>query len=80
MLSVPLPFLAGLIFALSLFHSLKGVEAVGSRRYFIAFLLLYALQGMIVGLHFGYGVNALALFQPVTQPACRRSPISPSGH
>lgn len=61
-----MPFLAGLIFALSLFHSLKGVEAVGSRRYFIAFLLLYALQGMIVGLHFGYGVNALALFQPVT--------------
>ncbi|MDE1159868.1 MAG: AraC family transcriptional regulator [Neorhizobium sp.] len=66
MLSVPLPFLAGLIFALSLFHSLKGVEAAGSRRYFIAFLVLYALQGMIVGLHFGYGVNALALFQPVT--------------
>jgi AraC-like DNA-binding protein len=65
-LSVPLPFLAGLVFALTLYRSLKGVDAPGSRRYFFAFLILYALQGVIVGLHFGYGVKALAPVQPVT--------------
>lgn len=66
MLSVPLPFLAGLVFALTLYRSLRGVEAPGSRRYFFAFLILYALQGVIVGLHFGYGVKALAPVQPIT--------------
>lgn len=66
MLSVPLPLIAGLVFALVLHHSLKGVEARGSRRYFKAFLVFYALQGMIVGIHFGYGVAALAPIQPVT--------------
>lgn len=66
MLSVPLPFLAGLVFALTLYRSLKGVDAPGSRRYFFAFLVLYALQGVIVGLHFGYGVKALAPVQPIT--------------
>jgi AraC-like DNA-binding protein len=65
-LSVPLPFLAGLVFALTLYRSLKGVDAPGSRRYFFAFLILYALQGVIVGLHFGYGVKALAPVQPIT--------------
>jgi len=65
-LSVPLPFLAGLVFALTLYRNLKGVEAPGSHRYFFAFLILYALQGVIVGLHFGYGVKALAPVQPVT--------------
>ncbi len=66
MLSVPLPFLAGLVFALTLHRSLKGVETPGSRRYFFAFLILYALQGLIVGLHFGYGIKALAPIQPIT--------------
>lgn len=66
MLSVPLPFLAGLVFALTLYRNLKGVETPGSYRYFFAFLILYALQGVIVGLHFGYGVKALAPVQPVT--------------
>lgn len=66
MLTIPLPFIAGLIFALVLHHSLKGVEAPGSRRYFVAFLILYALQGVVVGLHFGYGVKALAPIQPIT--------------
>ncbi|CAN7146800.1 helix-turn-helix domain-containing protein [Neorhizobium sp. LjRoot104] len=66
MLSVPLPFLAGLVFALTLYRSLKGVETPGSRRYFFAFLILYALQGVIVGLHFGYGIKALAPVQPIT--------------
>ncbi|MCQ1573570.1 AraC family transcriptional regulator [Neorhizobium galegae] len=66
MLSVPLPFLAGLVFALTLYRSLKGVDAPGSRRYFFAFLILYALQGVIVGLHFGYGIKALAPVQPIT--------------
>ncbi len=66
MLAIPLPFIAGLIFALVLHHSLKGVEAPGSRRYFVAFLILYALQGVVVGLHFGYGVRQLAPIQPIT--------------
>lgn len=66
MLSVPLPFLAGLVFVLTLYRTLKGVETSGSRRYFFAFLALYALQGLIVGLHFGYGVEALAPVQPIT--------------
>ncbi|TNM66306.1 helix-turn-helix domain-containing protein [Aliirhizobium smilacinae] len=66
MLAIPLPFIAGLIFALVLHHSLKGVEAPGSRRYFVAFLILYALQGVVVGLHLGYGVKQLAPIQPIT--------------
>ncbi len=74
MLSVPLPFIAGLIFVLVLHQSLKGVEAHGSRRYFAAFLILYALQGVIVGLHFGYGVKALAVLQPVN--AALMSPLA----
>ncbi len=66
MLAIPLPFIAGLIFVLVLHHSLKGVEAPGSRRYFVAFLILYALQGVVVGLHLGYGLRQLAPIQPIT--------------
>lgn len=66
MLSVPLPFIAGLVVALILYRNLKGVEAPGSRRYLLAFLCLYAVQGMIIGLRFGYGVEPLMLVQPVT--------------
>lgn len=66
MIAIPLPFIAGLIFVLVLHHSLKGVETPGSRRYFVAFLVLYALQGVVVGLHFGYGVKELAPVQPIT--------------
>ncbi|MCJ9671023.1 MULTISPECIES: AraC family transcriptional regulator [unclassified Neorhizobium] len=66
MLSVPLPFLAGLVFALTLYRSLKGVELPGTRRYFYAFLVLYAFQGVGVGLRFGYGVDGLVPFLPIT--------------
>lgn len=66
MLSVPLPFLAGLVFALTLYRSLKGVELPGTRRYFHAFLVLYAFQGVGVGLRFGYGVNGLVPLLPIT--------------
>lgn len=69
MLSVPLPFIVGLVFALTLYRNLKGVEAPGSRRYFIVFLVAYALQGIIIGLRFGYGLDALHLVQPVTAAA-----------
>jgi AraC-like DNA-binding protein len=69
LLSVPLPFLAGLVFALTLRDSLKGVDLPGSRRYFHVFLALYALQGVGVGLRFGYGVDGLALFLPITASA-----------
>jgi AraC-like DNA-binding protein len=65
-LSVPLPFLAGLAFALTIYDSMKGVDAPGTRRYFHAFLLLYALQGVGVGLRFGYGVESLNLVLPIT--------------
>ncbi|MEQ1403961.1 AraC family transcriptional regulator [Rhizobium sp. YS-1r] len=64
--SIPLPFLAGLVFALTLYRSLKGVEVPGTRRYFYAFLVLYALQGVGIGLRFGYGVEWLAPFLPVS--------------
>ncbi|MFB9949924.1 helix-turn-helix domain-containing protein [Rhizobium puerariae] len=69
MLSVPLPFIAGLVFALALYRSLKGVEVSGTRRYFHAFLVLYALQGVGIGLRFGYGVERLAPFLPVSASA-----------
>lgn len=68
-LSIPLPFLAGLIIALTLHANLKGVSAPGPRWVFTAFLLFYALQGVIIGLRFGYGVEALAPVQPVTAAA-----------
>jgi AraC-like DNA-binding protein len=66
LLSVPLPFVAGLAFALTLYRNLRGVETSGSRRYLFVFLGAYALQGMIVGLRFGYGVEALVPVQPIT--------------
>ncbi|MCO5732643.1 AraC family transcriptional regulator [Rhizobium sp. SSA_523] len=66
MLSVPLPFIAGLVIAAILFRSLNGVDVPGSRRYLNAFLCLYAVQGMIIGLRFGYDVRPLSLVQPVT--------------
>ena len=69
MLSVPLPFLAGLVFAVVVYRSLKGVDAAGPRHTFLAFIVLYALQGMIVGLRFGYGIDALGFVQPVTAAA-----------
>jgi AraC-like DNA-binding protein len=65
-LNIPLPFLAGLAVVLVLHHSLKGVKAPRSRFYFIAFFAIYALQGLIVGLHFGYGLDGLGKLQPVT--------------
>lgn len=66
MLSIPLPFIAGLVFVLTLYPGLKGAEAPLARRYFAAFLALYAGQAVIVSLRFGYGVSALAPVQPVT--------------
>ena len=66
MLSVPLPFIVGLVFALTLYRNLRGVETPGSRRYFTVFLVAYALQGIIIGLRFGYGVEFLHLVQPAT--------------
>lgn len=69
MFSIPLPFIAGLVFALTLSRSLKGVEVPGTRRYFYAFLILYALQGIGIGLRFGYGVERLAPFLPVSAAA-----------
>jgi hypothetical protein len=66
LLSVPLPFISGLVFALTLYRSLKGVETPGPRRYFLFFLMTYALQGMLVGLRFGYGIETLAIIQPAT--------------
>lgn len=69
MLSIPLPFIVGLVFALTLYRNLKGVETPGSRRYFTVFLIAYALQGIIIGLRFGYGVEWLHLVQPATAAA-----------
>ena len=69
MLSVPLPFIVGLVFALTLYRNLKGVETSGSKRYFTIFLIAYALQGIIIGLRFGYGVEWLHLVQPITAAA-----------
>jgi AraC-like DNA-binding protein len=65
-LNIPLPFLVGLVVVLVLHRSLKGVEEPRCRLYFLAFFTLYALQGLIVGLHFGYGLEALGKLQPVT--------------
>lgn len=41
-----LAFPVGFVFAVVVHRSLKGVEAVGPRHIFLAFILLYALQGM----------------------------------
>ncbi|MFD1744753.1 helix-turn-helix domain-containing protein [Rhizobium helianthi] len=66
MLSIPLPFIVGLVIALTLYRNLKGVETPGSKRYFVVFLMAYAMQGAIIGLRFGYGVEWLHVVQPVT--------------
>lgn len=69
MLTIPLPFFAGFIFVLTLHLSLKGVEVAGTRRIFNAFLALYAAQGVGIGLRFGYGVESLVPFLPITASA-----------
>ncbi len=69
MLTIPLPFFAGLVFVLTLHLSLKGVELPGPRRAFNAFLALYAAQGIGIGLRFGYGVESLVPLLPVTASA-----------
>jgi AraC-like DNA-binding protein len=66
LLNVPLPVLVGLAVVLTLYRSLKGIEVPGSRIYLAAFLTLYAVQGIIVGLRFGYDVHVLELIQPLT--------------
>lgn len=66
MLNIPLPFFAGLVFALTLHQSLKGVDVPGARRVFNVFLALYAWQGIGIGLRFGYGVESLMPFLPIT--------------
>ncbi|MDP9839400.1 AraC-like DNA-binding protein [Neorhizobium huautlense] len=69
MLTIPLPFFAGLVFVLTLHLSLKGVELPGTRKIFNAFLALYAAQGIGIGLRFGYGVEGLVPLLPVTASA-----------
>lgn len=66
MLTIPLPFFAGLVFVLTLHLSLKGVELPGTRKIFNVFLALYAAQGIGIGLRFGYGVESLVPLLPVT--------------
>ncbi|MEB2844799.1 helix-turn-helix domain-containing protein [Rhizobiales bacterium RZME27] len=66
MLTIPLPFFAGLVFVLTLHLSLKGVALPGTRKIFNVFLALYAAQGIGIGLRFGYGVESLVPLLPVT--------------
>lgn len=66
MLTIPLPFFAGLVFVLTLHVSLKGVALPGTRKIFNVFLALYAAQGIGIGLRFGYGVESLMPLLPVT--------------
>lgn len=65
MLSIPLPFIVGLAVSLTLYRSIRGADAPGSRRFFVTFITLYAVQGMVVGLRFGYGVGGLEIVQPI---------------
>ncbi|MGF9565444.1 helix-turn-helix domain-containing protein [Neorhizobium sp. JUb45] len=69
MLTIPLPFFAGLVFVLTLHLSLKGVALPGTRKIFNVFLALYAAQGIGIGLRFGYGVESLMPLLPVTASA-----------
>lgn len=66
MLTIPLPFFAGLVFVMTLHLSLKGVALPGTRKIFNAFLVLYAAQGIGIGLRFGYGVESLVPLLPIT--------------
>ncbi|MGE7370056.1 helix-turn-helix domain-containing protein [Neorhizobium sp. NPDC001467] len=69
MLTIPLPFFAGLVFVLTLHGSLRGVDLPGTRKIFNAFLVLYAAQCIGIGLRFGYGVDSLVPLLPVTASA-----------
>lgn len=68
MLLIPFPFLTAAVFITALLV-LRGVVLDGGQRpsgYFSAFLLICALQSMLIGTRHGYGVAALAPLLPVT--------------
>ncbi|MBD8553687.1 helix-turn-helix transcriptional regulator [Rhizobium sp. CFBP 8762] len=69
MFTVPLPFVVMPLFVFALYRAVRHADVPGSKWSFFAFLCLCLLQGLIVGLRFGYGVDALMPLQPVTASA-----------
>jgi AraC-like DNA-binding protein len=66
MLSIPLTFvLAGAAFAVLWVDSLSG--GTEKRRWWLrAFLILFIIQEIIIGLRFGYGIEQVKQIQPLT--------------
>ena len=65
MIFVPLPFVVAVVLLVLLAAMLRSQEESGGNRPFLALIALCALQSIIVGLRWGYGVVELRYVLPV---------------
>ncbi|CAM5776518.1 AraC family transcriptional regulator [Labrys miyagiensis] len=63
MIFVPLPFVCALLFLILLARMLRQDERAWHDNPFFLLLALYMLQSIVVGLHWGYGLNFLVPLQ-----------------
>jgi AraC-like DNA-binding protein len=65
MIFVPLPFVCALLFLILLVQMLRQDERAWHDNPFFLLLTLYVLQSVVIGLHWGYGLNAVIPLQVV---------------
>ncbi|MFK3777193.1 helix-turn-helix domain-containing protein [Agrobacterium sp. NPDC089420] len=65
MLFIPLPFVVALLLAVMFIVFFRSGDDVRANRAFLALIALCAVQSVLVGLRWGYGVNAVRYVLPV---------------
>lgn len=65
MIFLPLPFVCALLFLILLVQMLRQDERAWHDNPFFLLLALYVLQSVVIGLHWGYGLNAVRPLQAV---------------
>ena len=66
MIFVPLPFVSALLLLILLVQMMRRSQAAWCNNpFFMLLLAAYAAQSVVIGLHWGYGLGALAPLQPV---------------
>jgi AraC-like DNA-binding protein len=67
--SVPLPFVVALLLAILLIALVRREEASSRNRPFLALIAVCAVQSMLVGLRWGYGIEPLRYATPIVAAA-----------
>jgi len=65
LLFVPLPFVVALLLVILLIALVRGEDTAPANRPFLALIALCALQSVLVGLHWGYGLEPVRFVRPV---------------